>query len=193
MNHLIGGIISGIQRRNVMKKLWVVLGVTLLAALTAAMGGGLFAQATTKYLSVSPASFRPINWDQMAVLMWVGTDDEFNFDTTAFGVFEAVAPVVFPHGAVIKKLTVYYTVNGVHTNDYFVGALTRRKLATGGNGVLASMTTQGVTPSTVRKTVEVPIAKNNKVDNLKYTYSLRLFYHSGDVNVKFNGAVIEYE
>jgi hypothetical protein len=176
-----------------MKKHWLVFGVSLLAVLTMAMGGGLFAQAATKYLSVSPASFRPINWDQMAVLMWVGTDDEFNFDTTAFGVFEAVAPVVLPHGAVIKKLTVYYTVNGTHADDFFVGALTRRKLATGGNGVLASMTTQGVSPSTVRKNVEVSITKNSRVDNLKYTYSLRLFYHSGDVNVRFNGAVIEYE
>lgn len=176
-----------------MKKLAIVSGISFLAVLTAALGCGLFAQATTKYLSISPGTLRPINWDQMAVIMWSGTDDEFNFDTSGIGVFEAVAPVYLPHGAIIKKLTVYYTVNGTHSNDYFDAVLNRRKLASGGNGALASMTTQSVLPSNVRKNVAVLITKNNKVDNQNYSYSIRLFFHSGNIYVRFNGAVIEYE
>jgi hypothetical protein len=176
------------MKRNL---LWI--GVLSLSVLILAVGSGLLAQTTTKYLPVSAAGFRPINWDQMAVLMWSGTDDEFNFDTTAFGVFEAVSPIVLPQGAVLKSLTVYYTVNGPHPNDFFDAALTRRNWALGNNGVLAHMTTQGVAPSTTRKSVKVLVTKNGKIDNGKYGYALRLFFHSGNTEVKFNGAVIEYE
>jgi len=176
-----------------MKNRFMILGAVGATALLLAAGSSLPAQATSKFLPVSPAGFRPINWDQMAVLMWSGTDDEFNFDTTAFGVFEALSPVVLPQGAVLKSLTVYYTVNGPHPNDFFDAALTRRNWALGNNGVLARMTTQGVLPSTTRKNVKVLITKNGKVDNGKYGYALRLFFHSGNTEVKFNGAVIEYE
>jgi len=176
-----------------MRKLFMVLGVSFLLLLTMGVGRNISAQATTKYLSVSPGAFRPINWDQMAVIMWAGTDDEFNFDTGGSGVFQAVAPVYLPHGAIVKKLTVYYTDNGAHSNDYFDAAFSRRKLATGAYGALASMTTKAAPASTARKNVEVLITKNKKVDNLNYSYFIKLFFYSGNVDVKFNGAVIEYE
>jgi len=176
-----------------MKKSVFWSGILLLSVLATTPGGGLLGQTTTKYLSISPGGFRPINWDQMAILMWSGTDDEFNFDTGAYGIFEALAPLNLPQGATIKKLTVYYTDNAPHANDFFVGVLNRRNMATGGSGALAAMTTESAPVSTERKKVEMLITKNNIVDNRKFSYSIRLFFHSGSTELKFNGAIIAYE
>jgi hypothetical protein len=187
------GFISENQRRKIMKKLLTVLGVSFLLLLTWGFENEARAQATTKYLSVTPGAFRPINWDQMAVIMWVGTDDEFNFDTGAFGVFQAVAPVYLPHGSIIKKFTIFYTDNGTGSNDYFDASLSRRRLSTGSNGALATLTTKASPASSVRKSAAVSINKNNKVENSDHAYFITLFFHSGNINVKFNGAVIEYE
>ncbi|MBN2206433.1 MAG: hypothetical protein JW742_03425 [Candidatus Aminicenantes bacterium] len=152
----------------------------------------LAAQATTKYLAIPANALKPANWDADN-RMWTASQTVFNFDTGATPPFEANAPVYLPQGAVIKKVTFYFTDNDPAASGKIDFSLNRQKLSTGGLAPIATASTGASATSASRKSIDAAKVVVGKVDNLKFSYSLNVRFGLGTNLLKFHAAVIWYE
>ncbi len=167
----------------------------LIALLALVIVGGslnLAAQATTKYYAIPANALKSANWDADN-RMWTSSQTVFNFDTSVTYPLEANAPIYLPQGAVVKKVTFYFTDNDPASNGKIDFSVNRQKLATGSLGSIATATTAALPASTVRKSVDATKIVNGKVDNLGFSYTLNVKFGLGTDLLKFHGAVIYYE
>lgn len=174
------------------KAVWT-LGLTIMLGLMAIGGSAtLSAQATTKTISIPPNALKPANWDADQ-RMWTSSQTIFNFSTSVASPLDANAPIYLPQGAVIKKVTFYYTDNNPASNGKIDFSINRQTLATGSLGAIAKATTSAVAASASRKSIDAAKVINGKIDNLAYTYSLNVKFGLPTPLLQFHGVVITYE
>lgn len=164
----------------------------VLGVLIAAGTLPLAAQATTKYLSVPANALKPANWDADQ-RMWTSTQTVFNYSTSVAMPLDANAPLYLPEGAVIKKVTFYFTDNNPAATGKMDFSLNRQKLATGGLLPVATANTGTSATSASRKSIDAAKVVGGKVDNLNYSYSLNVRFNAPTPLLQFHAAVIWYE
>jgi hypothetical protein len=152
----------------------------------------LAAQATTKYLALPPNALKPANWDADQK-MWTSSQTGFNYSTSVNMPLDANAPIYLPEGAVIKKVTFYFTDNNAVSTGKMDFSLNRQKLSTGSLGAIATANTGASATSASRKSIDAAKIVNGKVDNLNYTYSLNVRFNAPTPLLQFHGAVVWYE
>jgi hypothetical protein len=149
---------------------------------------------TAKILSISPSTLKPQDY-LYAGLNWYASVAECYFDTGFPNSIFVIAPVYLPQGAVVTKLTVFYTDNGDGADEAIAVSLTRHEMISGLIDALASVTTDGAGyPSQPYrrilkdKTINYPLVQNHL-----YSYTLNVRFYQGSDKVKFHGAKIVYE
>ena len=158
----------------------------------AGAAANLTAQATTKYYSIPANALKPANWDADQ-RMWTSSQTVFNYSTSVNMPLDANAPIYLPEGAVIKKVTFYYTDNNAASTGKMDFSVNRQKLSAGSLGAVATANTGASATSASRKSIDASKVVNGKVDNLNYTYSLNVRFNAPTPLLQFHAAVIWYE
>jgi hypothetical protein len=140
------------------------------------------------WISISPAALRPA--DSLAsTVVWHATPSEFYFETYAPYIVQV--PLQLPDEAVLKQFVVYVTDQGGVGNNIWV-QLQKQDLATGAVTEVVTLTTMDLGMITRRMISRAFLGKAIKIDNNRYSYSLRINFDYAGSNMKFHGAKIRY-
>jgi len=165
----------------------ILLGLAFLGA-----SANLAAQTTMKYHAIPANALKPANWDADQ-RMWTSSQTVFNYSTSVNMPLDANAPIYLPEGAIIKKVTFYFTDNNPATTGKMDFSVNRQKLSTGSLGTIAKANTGASASSASRTSIDAAKVINGKVDNLNYTYSINVRFNAPTPLLQFHGAVIAYE
>lgn len=139
------------------------------------------------WISVSPAALRPCDSLTDAVV-WHATASEFYFERSDPCIVHV--PLQLPDTAVLKQLVVYVTDQGGVGNNLWI-QLQKQDLATGAVTEIATLTTMDlgmISRAMLSRLFKIPV----RVDNSKYSYSLRVNFDHAGSTMKFHGAKIRY-
>jgi hypothetical protein len=152
---------------------------------------GLAADFGSGVVSVSPAAFKPTDYQYQSLNWYAGTTEAYyssGYPNSAF----MTAPVSLPHLATITGFSAVVTDNGNGYDDEIWVSLLRHNMSTGTTDTIAFVSTTWNFISPSRQTLTEDTLTNTTVDNENYTYSIIVRFYSPNSKIKFHGAKIVY-
>lgn len=164
----------------------ILMGVVFLG-----MNIGLAADFGAGMVSVSPAGFKPTDY-QYHSLNWYASATEAYYNSGYPNSAYMTAPVSLPHLATITGFSAVVTDNGNGMDDEIHVSFLRHNMTTGATEAIAFVSTTWSFISSARLTLTEDTLANTTIDNEKYTYSILVRFYSPNSKIRFHGAKIEY-
>jgi hypothetical protein len=156
---------------------------------------GLAASGIAGVVSISPCAFRPYDSVSDNERTWYTHETELYVIHSLDGPY-FLAAVNLPHGATIKKMTVYVTDMGTGLDDEVRVRLYRQNLSTGVQQEMAYVcnhSSPALPYSTSRQAMVDSTISYKTISNNSYTYYVFVhFIMDCTDKVRFNGMKIEY-
>ena len=162
---------------------------------------GIGANLQAGVITVSPSAFKPMNQATAndTQCSWFATEYWLGFSGTSQSDLTFVAPLNFPNGITIKKITIYLTHTTTGNSQYLTLELLASSLPPGIPAIentIASVSTSNLPAAGGYQKIVLPGSQlmNKKVNNLSYSYCLRVQFPTGCIGSmdRLFGVIIQY-